>query len=474
MWKGRFKEETAQVVREFTQSLDLDWRMARCDIEGSIAHVRMLGKAGLLAEDEARKIEDGLRKVLAEIEAGELQPSEELEDVHMNIEDRLTAIEPAGARLHTARSRNDQVGTTMRLYLRGRLLDLAEGMHGLLDVLLDRAEAHLRVIVSGYTHLQQAQPISLGHWWMAWFEAFARDCGRLSFALSALNECPLGAGALAGSTLPIDREMTARLLGFGHPTRNSLDTVGQRDYMADYHHFASLFAVHVSRMAEDLILWSSQEFGWLKLPDAFCTGSSMMPQKKNPDVLELARGRAGQILGHMMDLLITLKGLPMTYDRDLQEDKRGLWASLDTVESLLRVLTPLLAHTEVDEVLARSGLERGFALATDVAEYLVQKGVPFREAHWKVGRLVGWCVERGLRFQDLSMEQWREHIPEAGEDLLGLLTLEASVGRRDVYGATGFDQVRRQIGEGRARLAGLRSDLAEARGRMSVKLERRS
>ena len=470
MWKGRFKEETAQVVREFTQSLDLDWRMARCDIEGSIAHVRMLGKTGLLSEDETRKIEEGLRKVLEEIESGEFRPSEELEDVHMNVEDRLTAIEPSGARLHTARSRNDQVATTTRLYLRGRLLDLMEGMHGLLEVLLDRAEAHLKVIVSGYTHLQQAQPISLGHWWMAWFEAFIRDCGRLSSALAALSDCPLGAGALAGSTLPIDREMTARLLGFDRPTRNSLDTVAQRDYMADYHHFAALFAVHVSRMAEDLILWSSQEFGWLRLPDAFCTGSSMMPQKKNPDVLELARGRTGQILGHMMDLLITLKGLPMTYDRDLQEDKRGLWASLDTVESLLRVLAPLLARTEVDEPLARAGMERGFALATDVAEYLVMKGTPFREAHWKVGRLVGHCAERGLRFQDLTLAQWREHIPEAGEDLPRILSLEASVERRDVYGATGFGQVRRQIDEGHARLAELRSGLEETRQRMKTRL----
>ena len=471
MWKGRFKEEMAQVVLGFNQSLDLDWRMAKHDIEGSLAHVRMLGATGLLPSGEAAKIEAGLRQVQREVEDGTFQPSEALEDVHMNVEDRLTALEPAGARLHTGRSRNDQAATTTRLYLRDRLLDLEETLHGLLAVLLDRAEHHQKVIVSGYTHLQQAQPISLGHYWMAWFEGFVRDCGRLDFALDALNESPLGAGALAGSTLPLDREMTSRLLGFDHPTRNSLDTVAQRDYIADYHHFASLFAVHVSRLAEDLIIWSTQEYGWLKLPDAFCTGSSMMPQKKNPDVLELSRGKAGQILGYMTGLLFTMKGLPMTYDRDLQEDKRGLWASLDTVESLLRVLPPLLARTEVDESLARAGLEKGFALATDVAEYLVQKGVPFREAHWKVGRLVGWCVEQGLHFHDLSLEQWREHIPEVEEDLLRLLTLEVSVARRNTYGGTGFDQVAHQIREGQARLEKLRKALKEKRQRMAVKLD---
>ena len=470
MWKGRFKEDMAQVVLGFNQSLDLDWRMAEHDIEGSLAHVRMLGAAGLLPSGETAKIEAGLRQVQREVRDGTFQPSEALEDVHMNIEDRLTALEPAGARLHTGRSRNDQVATTTRLYLRDRLLDLEEALHGLLAVLLDRAEHHREVIVSGYTHLQQAQPISLGHYWMAWFEAFTRDCGRLDFALDALNECPLGAGALAGSTLPLDRDMTCRLLGFDHPTRNSLDTVAQRDYMADYHHFAALFAVHVSRLAEDLIIWSTQEYGWLKLPDAFCTGSSMMPQKKNPDVLELSRGKAGQILGYMTGLLFTIKGLPMTYDRDLQEDKRGLWASLDTVESLLRVLPPLLSRAEVDEALARAGLERGFALATDVAEYLVQKGVPFREAHWKVGRLVGWCVEQGLHFRDLTLEQWKEHIPEVGEDLLKLLTLEASVARRSTYGGTGFEQVARQIKEGQVRLESLRAALKERRQRMAVRL----
>jgi argininosuccinate lyase len=342
----------------------------------------------------------------------------------------------------------------MRLYLRDAFLDLQGALFSLLEVFLNRAEKHKNVVISGYTHLQQAQPISLGHYWMAWFESFLRDCGRLEFALASLDECPLGAGALAGSTLPLDRVMTAELLGFDHPTRNSLDTVGQRDYMADYHHFASLFAVHASRMAEDLILYASQEFGWLKLPDSFCTGSSIMPQKKNPDVLELVRGKTGQVLGHMMDLLITLKGLPMTYDRDLQEDKRGLFASLDTVSGVLEILPLLVAKADVDEAVARSGLEKGFslALATDVAEYLVVKGLPFRDAHWKVGKLVKYCLEKKRHLTALTLSEWQEQIPEVQSDIFEILSLEKSVARRKTYGGTAFAQVAVQIHQGKERL----------------------
>jgi argininosuccinate lyase len=289
---------------------------------------------------------------------------------------------------------------------------------------------------------------------MAWFESFLRDYGGLEFALAALNECPLGAGALAGSTLPLDREMTSRLLGFVRPTRNSLDTVAQRDYMADYHHFAGLFAVHAGRMAEDLILYASQEFGWLKLPDSFCTGSSIMPQKKNPDVLELVRGKTGQVLGHMMDLLITLKGLPMTYDRDLQEDKRGLFASLNTVEMVLEVLPPLIGKTEVDAAASWAGLEKGLVLtlATDVAEYLVVKGVPFRDAHWKVGKLVKYCLEIQKPLTELTLSEWQERISEVWPDIFSILGLKESVARRGTYGGTAFSQVTLQIEEGKERL----------------------
>ncbi|MBR1602240.1 MAG: argininosuccinate lyase [Synergistaceae bacterium] len=474
MWKGRFKEDTARVVQEFTQSLDLDWRMARHDIYGSIAHVRMLGETGILDKRECEKIEDGLLKVLSEIQSGKFKPEIELEDVHMNIENRLTQLEPLGAKLHTARSRNDQTAVTVRLYLRDRLLNLAESLINLLKAVLALAEKNKLVIVSGYTHLQQAQPISFAHYLLAWFEAFSRDYERLKFALNALNECPLGAGALAGSTLNIDREFTAKLLGFDKATCNSLDTVAQRDYMADFHYFASVFAVHASRLSEDFIIWSTQEFGWLKLPDAFCTGSSMMPQKKNPDVLELVRGKTGQVLGHMIDLLVSLKGLPMTYDRDLQEDKRGLFASLDVIDSVINILTPLILKVEVNEDIAlesiNGGKGRGFALATDIAEYLVERGVPFRDAHYQVGKLVAFCIENNLKFKDLSLEQWQAHLSSCDEDLLNLISPEASVANRNSYGGTGFKQVELQLGNAKERAAALESEFKELQERMRIKI----
>ena len=469
MWKGRFEEDTAQVVLKFTQSLDLDWRLYDHDIRGSIAHARMLGAVGVLSAEESLQIERGLNEIRREIRDGKLKPSEQLEDVHMNIESRLIELLGAvGAKLHTGRSRNDQIATTMRLYLRDAFLDLQAALLSLLESLLNRAERHKDVVVSGYTHLQQAQPISLGHYWMAWFEAFLRDYGRLEFALSSLDECPLGAGALAGSTLPLDREMTSRLLGFGHPTRNSLDTVAQRDYMADYHHFAALFAVHAARMAEDLVLYTAEEFGWLKLPDSFCTGSSIMPQKKNPDVLELVRGKTGQVLGHMMDLLITLKGLPMTYDRDLQEDKRGLFASLETVKGVLEVLPPLVAKVDADEAAARAGLEKGFSLtlATDVAEYLVVKGLPFRDAHWKVGKLAKYCLEEKKHLTALSLAEWQAQIPEVRPDIFDILSLEKSVARRNTYGGTAFTQVAAQIAQGQERLLAKAKALEDQRERL--------
>lgn len=453
MWKGRFRENTAKVVQDFTQSLDIDWFLAPYDIQGSVAHGRMLVSAGLLSPEEGEAIEEALGRIEKEISSGECTPSEELEDVHMNIEHRLIELlGRVGAKLHTGRSRNDQVALTVRLFLRDRLTRLAEGLDGLLAVLLEKAEEHAQVIIPGYTHLQQAQPISMGHYWMAHFEAFSRDRRRLRFALESLEDCPLGSGALAGSTLPLDRFATASELSFARPSDNSLDSVGQRDYMADYHSFASLFAVHCSRLAEDFVIYSSGEFGWLLLPDGFCTGSSMMPQKKNPDVLELLRGKTGQIVGHFLDLLITLKGLPMTYDRDLQEDKRGLRRSLTTVEGMLEVLVPLLAAVQVDGARAEEGMADGFALATDVAEYLVLRGIPFREAHEKVGRVVKECLAGKKGLFDLSREEWRVLLPEAGDDLLPLLSLRSAVERRTTWGGTAFDRVHEQIARGRALL----------------------
>ena len=462
MWKGRFTESTAAVVSDFTQSLDLDWDLAPWDIAGSVAHARMLGSVGILTSAEAEKIEEGLNRIRSEIVEGTLVPTRELEDVHMNIESRLIELlGPVGAKLHTGRSRNDQVATTMRLFLRDRLLNIAEGMERLLAELLRNAEKHKDVIVAGYTHLQQAQPVSMGHYWMAHFAAFSRDVSRLFFALDSLNECPLGAGALAGSTLPLDRSFTASQLGFPRPTRNSLDTVSQRDYMVDYHSFAALFTIHCSRLAEDFVIYSSREFGWLLLPDAFCTGSSMMPQKKNPDVMELIRGKTGQTVGHLLDLLITLKALPMTYDRDLQEDKRGLRASLNTAGQILEVLPPLLAAVDVDGKRAVEGLEDGFALATDVAEYLVLKGIPFRDAHSMTGRLVKECIARGKGLFALSREEWKEVLPEAEDDLFPMLSLKKAVERRKTYGGTSPVCVADQIEYGESALATLRTKRSE-------------
>ncbi|MBQ6773670.1 MAG: argininosuccinate lyase [Synergistaceae bacterium] len=445
MWHGRFKHDTAKIVQDFTQSLDIDWKMYECDIQGSIAHVRMLAKTGLLTHEESAKIESGLKQVLNEIHEGKFTPSEDLEDVHMNIESRLTQIEPLGAKLHTARSRNDQVAVTTRLYLRERLKTLRDELHELLTTFVNNSERHINIIIPGYTHMQQAQPVSMGHYWLSWFEAFYRDSKRLDYALDSLNESPLGAGALAGSTLPIDREFTSQLLEFARPTRNSLDSVANRDYMLDFHYFASVLMIHFSRLCTDLITWNTQEFAFIILPDEFCTGSSMMPQKKNPDVLELTRGKTGQVIGSLLDLLINLKGLPMTYNRDLQEDKRGLWASLDTVESVINIMNALLSRVEVNQDKALAGLEKGYSLATDIAEYLVMKGVPFREAHLQVGRLVGWCIENNLAFDELTLEQWKEHINQADEDLLKILSPRESVRRRNVYGATGLEQVKSQI-----------------------------
>ncbi|MDR1741817.1 MAG: argininosuccinate lyase [Synergistaceae bacterium] len=473
MWKGRFEGDTSKAVQKFTQSLDLDWRLYRHDIRGSIAHARMLGSAGIITAEEADLIVCGLEAVMTEIELGRLQPSDELEDVHMNIESRVIELfGPIGAKLHTGRSRNDQIATTMRLYMRDRLLDQRGAVLHLLEALLNRAEAHLDVVVPGYTHLQQAQPISMGHYWMAWFEAFSRDMRRLASAYDALDECPLGSGALAGSTLPLNREATARELRFSSVSQNSMESVASRDYMADYHHFASMFAVHASRLAEDLIIYSTQEFAWIKLPDAFCTGSSMMPQKKNPDVLELIRGHTGQVIGHMVDLLVTMKGLPMTYDRDLQEDKRGLFASLDALDGVLEVLPQLLVATEVDAEAARAALDkgRGFALATDVAEHLVMQGIPFRDAHFKVGKLVKHCIDENKAFTDLSFEELKTLVPEADKRTMDIISgpdvLRRSVEKRNTFGGTGFTQVAARIRQAKDHVFGVGEALSSERDRV--------
>lgn len=453
MWKGRFSEDMDSRVLRFTQSLDIDWRMASSDIRGSIAHAKMLSKVGLIAPEEAQAIERGLLEIEEEIKAGKIQPKESLEDVHMNIESILTErIGDAGARLHTARSRNDQVATTVRLTMRSEMLSIWDGLRDLLEVISRKAEEHADIIIPGYTHLQQAQPISAGHWWMAHWTAFARDADRLRNAYEQTNISPLGSGALAGTTLPIDRDFTARELGFSSVSPNSMDSVASRDYMLDYHYFASSFGLHTSRMCEDIVIYFSSEFGWLKLPDAFCTGSSIMPQKKNPDVAEILRGKAGQLTGALIDLMMMTKGAPMTYDRDFQEDKRGLWHSMDTVKGMLEVMPALLARTDIDCDRATAGFADGFIFATDVADYLVLKGIPFRKAHEIVGHAVRKCVDENRALTSLSGAEWREFSDVIGDDLPDMLTPEISASKRSVKGGAAPSQVREQVRAAREKI----------------------
>ena len=467
MWKGRFAQDTDEAVINFTQSLDMDWRLAFADIRGSIAHVRMLAHTGLLDKGEAETIEKNLREIAKEIETGEFRPKVSLEDVHMNIESRLIEkCGATGARLHMGRSRNDQVNTTVRLYLRRELLDIYTGLCSLIDVLLKKAEEQADIVVPGYTHLQQAQPVSMGHFWMAHAQAFLRDAKRLSAAYEAVDESPLGCGALAGSTLPLDREFTRADMGFSRLTENSMDTVAHRDHFLDILYFAAVFGDHVSRLSEDLIIYFTTEFGWVKLPDSFCTGSSIMPQKKNPDVLELLRGKAGQLSGALVELLTMTKGIPLTYNRDLQDDKRGLFRAIDCLKGIFSVLPPLLALVEIDEEKANQGFADGLILATDVAEYLVLRGVPFRSAHEKVGRAVRHCIENNKPMDKLTAEEWRELIPEAGDDLPALLSPRKSMERRDTYGGASPNQVRGQIKRAEKKLAALKEEAEEYREKL--------
>ncbi|MEG1912985.1 MAG: argininosuccinate lyase [Cloacibacillus sp.] len=467
MWKGRFAQDTDEAVVNFTQSLDLDWRMAFADIRGSIAHVRMLAETGLLSEDEACVIEKNLREIAEEIRSGAFSPKLSLEDVHMNIESRLIEkCGATGARLHMGRSRNDQVNTTVRLYLRRELTHIWDGLSALIGVLLKNAKEQADIVVPGYTHLQQAQPISMGQFWMAHAQAFLRDAHRLSEACASVDESPLGCGALAGSTLPLDRAFTARDMGFSRITENSMDTVAHRDHFMDILYFAAVFGGHVSRLSEDLIIYFTTEFGWVKLPDSFCTGSSIMPQKKNPDVLEILRGKSGQLNGALMDLLTMTKGIPLTYNRDLQDDKRSLFRTLDCLNGIFSVLPNLLAEVTVDEEKANRGFSDGLILATDVAEYLVLRGVPFRSAHEKVGHAVRWCLENKRPMDGLTLAEWQALIPEAEEGLLPLLSPRRSMERRNTYGGTSPEQVRGQIERAAEKLAAAAAQMKEYAARI--------
>jgi len=455
MWGGRFAEPTDELVKRVNASIEVDGAMVEEDVQGSLAHARMLTEQGILTPDEGRAIEEGLRSVLEDVKAGRIELTVEHEDVHMNVEHHLTQrVGPVGGKLHTARSRNDQVATDMRLYLKRRGGRVVELIDGLRRVLVDLAERNLGVVMPGYTHLQVAQPVLLSHHLLAYFEMLGRDRGRLRDAIARADESPLGAGALAGTTFPIDRHRTAELLGFARVARNSLDAVSDRDFVIETIAALAILMMHLSRLSEELIVWSSQEFGFVTLPDAYTTGSSMMPQKKNPDVCELVRGKTGRVYGALVGALTVMKGLPLAYNKDMQEDKQGLFDALDTAEDSLRLYVGMLPRVTFNERRMRRAAESGFSNATDLADYLVRKGVPFREAHHAVGRLVAVALEEGCGLADLPLERMRSVEERIGEDVYEALRLESVVNARASFGGTATARVAEAIAAAKEELAG--------------------
>jgi argininosuccinate lyase len=453
LWAGRFNEPTDAFVEAFTASVEFDQRLYRYDIAGSIAHARMLARQGIVTEQEAEAMVRGLEAIRARIDRGEFRWSVELEDVHMNVEAALTAeIGEAGKKLHTGRSRNDQVATDVRLYLREEIGVIRAELIRLQRGLLEIAEREAETILPGFTHLQTAQPVTFGHHLMAWYEMLERDRGRLDDCRARLNVMPLGAAALAGTTYPIDRHYTAELLGFERPSENSLDSVSDRDFAIEFTAAAALIMMHLSRFSEELILWSSAQFGFVELSDSFCTGSSIMPQKKNPDVPELVRGKAGRIFGHLMALLTLMKGQPLAYNKDNQEDKEPLFDSADNLKGCLKVFSDMLPAIHCNRQRMRQAAMQGFATATDLADYLVRLGVPFRDAHEAVGKTVAFAAEQGRDLSQLTLEELRSFCPAIGQEVFEVLSLEGSVAARDHIGGTAPAQVRAAITRARERL----------------------
>ncbi len=453
-WGGRFSEPTDAFVEAFTASEHYDRRLYRQDIAGSKAHAKMLTRAGVLTQDDCDAIIVGLNQIEKQIEAGEFPWSPALEDVHMNIEAQLTnIIGDAGKRLHTGRSRNDQVATDIRLYLREEIDALIELLGRLQTALLDKAEAQADTIMPGFTHMQVAQPITFGHHMMAWFEMLARDRSRLQDCRTRLNVSPLGAAALAGTTYAIDRQFTAAELGFDRPSENSLDSVSDRDFAIEFCACAALIMTHLSRFSEELVLWSSAQFDFVRLPDAFCTGSSIMPQKKNPDIPELVRGKTGRTVGNLMALLMLMKGQPLAYNRDNQEDKEPLFDTIDTVQNSVRAFADLIPNLEPRKDKLYQAAKAGFSTATDLADYLVRKGMPFRDAHEVVGRSVAYGVEYGKDLSEFSLQELQSFSDVIGDDVFDVLTLEGSVAARDHIGGTAPAQVKAAIARARANLA---------------------
>ncbi len=451
MWGGRFNEPTDEFVQAFTASVGFDRRLAYADIEGSRAHAMMLKHIGVLNSDELTAIKYGLQQIREEIDADKFAWSVALEDVHMNIEARLTElIGEAGKKLHTGRSRNDQVATDIRLYLREQIALCQSGIRAFQNGLLDLAEREAETILPGFTHLQVAQPVSFGHHMLAWFEMLERDHGRLQDCAARMNQMPLGAAALAGTSYDLDREFTAEILGFEIPCRNSIDAVSDRDFAIEFCAAAAICMTHLSRMAEELVLWSSAQFDFIRLPDRYCTGSSIMPQKKNPDVPELVRGKAGRVSGHLMNLLMLMKAQPLSYNKDNQEDKEPLFDTLDTLIGSLRAFADMVPALAVNKEKMYQAAQQGYATATDLADYLAKRGLAFRDAHEVVGNAVAFAIEQGKDLSACTLEELQQFDASIEADVFEVLTLEGSLNARNITGGTAPEQVLFQVNAGRA------------------------
>lgn len=441
-WDGRFSEKTHRIVETFTASIDVDKRLYTYDIEGSIAHLKTLEKAGIISEDETATLIQGLVAIKREIDRGRFEFDDSLEDIHMHIEARLLQVVGTVAqKLHTARSRNDQVALDVRMYLRDSVKQLIEQLQGLKRVLVELAKENIAVVMPGYTHLQPAQPVLFSHHIMAYYEMFKRDGQRMEDCLKRINVLPLGCAALAGTTYPIDRHYTAELLDFPEVSANSMDSVADRDFVMEFLSVAGICMVHFSRLSEELILWSSPQFGFVEMPDAFATGSSIMPQKKNPDVPELVRGKAGSVFGDLMSMLTLMKSLPMAYNRDMQEDKPPLFRTVDTLTACVDVYTAMLPRLIIKKDVMQAAATRGFLNATDMADYLVVQGMPFRKAHECVGKTVGYALEKGKELHELTLADLQTFSSLVKEDIFDFLSIEQVINRRRSFGGTATDNV---------------------------------
>lgn len=454
LWGGRFQKTPEKWVDEFGASIHFDKQLVKEDLNGSLAHASMLNTCGILGDDEAAAIKDGLNTLMKKAEADELEFSVDYEDIHLNLEKMLIdEIGPLGGKLHTARSRNDQVATDMHLYLNNQVEHIIELISSFQTVLVEKAEQHVETIFPGYTHLQRAQPISFAHHMLAYFWMLERDKARFQDSLKRINVSPLGCGALAGTTFPIDREYTAELLGFDHIYENSLDGVSDRDFILEFLSNSSLVMMHLSRLCEEIILWCSQEFKFIELDDTYATGSSMMPQKKNPDMAELIRGKTGRVYGNLMGLLTIMKGLPLTYNKDLQEDKEGMFDTVKTIAGSLQIFTGMIQTMTVNEDVMKKATKEDFSNATEVADYLAKKGMPFREAHEIVGKLVYTCIQKGIYLSDLPFETFTEASDLFEEDIYTVLDPYVAVEKRTSAGGTGFKQIQLALEKAKTCLA---------------------